>query len=313
MYGHRARIGYTSPPFLTETFPCEFYRMVPEGVTLVLATLAIKRLTREETVRSVEMTLEAAREMGRAGVDIVVFGGVPLNLSLGYDGLAETMRRTEDEIGVPVTSSVTAQIDALRAVGAERPVLLHPFADPSGFDTVLCRPLRLRSGRAEGRREDGGGARHVPGGRGREARRGALARPPRRRCDLHPRPPLGHHRHRRDAGTRARRRGDHRHTGDRLAKDEVARLAEALWRDRPGADAIYIPAPHWATIGIVETLERALGVAVRVVRRSPPYRRSSGRRCVAAGSTTGSTATAACCASTRKLASPRGVEPLFSA
>ncbi len=76
MYGHRARIGYTSPPFLTETFPYEFYRLVPEGVTLVLTTLAIKRLTREETARSVEMTLEAAREMGRAGVDIVVFGGV---------------------------------------------------------------------------------------------------------------------------------------------------------------------------------------------------------------------------------------------
>ena len=87
MYGHRARIGYTSPPYLTETFPYEFYRMVPDGVTLVLATLAIKRLTAEETARSVEMTLEAAREMGRAGVDVVVFGGVPLNLSLGYEGL----------------------------------------------------------------------------------------------------------------------------------------------------------------------------------------------------------------------------------
>ena len=26
MYGHRARIGYTSPPVLTEVFPYEFYR-----------------------------------------------------------------------------------------------------------------------------------------------------------------------------------------------------------------------------------------------------------------------------------------------
>ena len=67
MYGHRARIGYTSPPYLTETFPYEFYRLVPGGVTLVLTTLAIRRLTADETARSVEMTLEAAREMGRAG------------------------------------------------------------------------------------------------------------------------------------------------------------------------------------------------------------------------------------------------------
>ena len=207
MYGHRARIGYTSPPFLTETFPYEFYRMVPEGVTLVLTTLAIKRLTEEETARSVEMTLEAAREMGRAGVDIVVFGGVPLNLSLGYDGLAETMRRTEDEIGVPVTSSVTAQIDALRAVGAERPVLLHPFADPSGFDTAYVGHYGF----------------DLKGQKGAGKTVADLAAVP---------------------------------------QDEVARLAEALWRDHPGADAIYIPAPHWATIGIIETLERALGVAV---------------------------------------------------
>jgi hypothetical protein len=33
MYGHRARIGYTSPPLTTEVFPYEFYKIVPEGVT----------------------------------------------------------------------------------------------------------------------------------------------------------------------------------------------------------------------------------------------------------------------------------------
>ena len=41
MYGHRARIGYTSPPLTTEVFPYEFYRIVPDGVTLVVTTLAI--------------------------------------------------------------------------------------------------------------------------------------------------------------------------------------------------------------------------------------------------------------------------------
>ncbi len=29
IYGHRARIGYTSPPFTTEVFPYEFYKIVP--------------------------------------------------------------------------------------------------------------------------------------------------------------------------------------------------------------------------------------------------------------------------------------------
>lgn len=207
MYGHRARIGYTSPPFLTETFPCEFYRMVPDGVTLVLTTLAIKRLTAEETARSVEVTLEAAREMGRAGVDVVVFGGVPLNLSLGHDWLAGTMRRMAAEIGVPVTSSVTAQVNALRAVGAEKPVLLHPFADPDGFDSSY----------------------------------------------------VGHH-----GFELAGVRGAGRTVAElaTVPEDEVRRLAEALFRAHPGADAVYVPAPHWATIGFIDDMERELGVPV---------------------------------------------------
>ena len=41
IYGHRARIGYTSPPFTTEIFPYEFYKIVPAGVTLVITSLSI--------------------------------------------------------------------------------------------------------------------------------------------------------------------------------------------------------------------------------------------------------------------------------
>src|SRR5665647_1215189 len=48
MYGHRARIGYTSPPLTTEVFPYEFYKVVPEGVTLVITTLAIVVRSKDE-------------------------------------------------------------------------------------------------------------------------------------------------------------------------------------------------------------------------------------------------------------------------
>jgi maleate isomerase len=207
MYGHRARIGYTSPPYLTETFPYEFYKMVPEGVTLVLTTLAIKQLNNQEVEKSVAMTLEAAREMGRAKVDIVVFGGVPLNLSLGYDGLEETMRQTEKEIGVPVTSSVTAQINALRTVGARKVVLLHPFDDPKGLhaDYVTHYGFELLGVKGAGK---------------------TVA-------------DLAH-----------------------ISHQEVAELAKALHKDHSEADTIYVPAPHWGIIDMIDPLEQALGVNV---------------------------------------------------
>ena len=52
MYGHRARVGYTSPPLTTEVFPYEFYKIVPEGVSLVITTLAIVVRSKSEVVRT---------------------------------------------------------------------------------------------------------------------------------------------------------------------------------------------------------------------------------------------------------------------
>ena len=73
MYGYRARIGYCSPPYVTETFCTEWYMMAPKGVTLMLTTLAITSLTSESTsddmARSHERSLDAARAMGRAAME----------------------------------------------------------------------------------------------------------------------------------------------------------------------------------------------------------------------------------------------------
>src|SRR6476469_2465943 len=72
MYGHRARIGYSSAPLTTEIFPYEFYKIVPAGVTLVITTLAIVVRSKGEVDQSYDISMKAAREMAAAGVDIVV-------------------------------------------------------------------------------------------------------------------------------------------------------------------------------------------------------------------------------------------------
>ena len=75
MYGHRARIGYTSPPLTTEIFPYEFYKIVPDGVTLVVTSLAIVVRSKDEVDQSYDISMRAAREMAAAGCNIVVLGG----------------------------------------------------------------------------------------------------------------------------------------------------------------------------------------------------------------------------------------------
>jgi maleate isomerase len=125
-YGYRARIGYTSPPMLTEVFPYEFYRIVPKGVTLVLTTLAVNEYTRDEVDESLAITFRAARQMGRSGVDLIVLGGIPINLSRGFDGLSGIIKQAEEESGVPVTTSISAQVHALETLGSRKIALVLP-------------------------------------------------------------------------------------------------------------------------------------------------------------------------------------------
>ena len=128
MYGHRARIGYTSPPLTTEIFPYEFYKIVPDGVTLVVTSLAIVVRSKDEVDQSYDISMRAAREMAAAGCDIVVLGGVPINLSRGAKNAEQMIADLEAEIGIKVSSSAAAQARAAKALGCKKVVVAQPYA-----------------------------------------------------------------------------------------------------------------------------------------------------------------------------------------
>src|SRR5256886_7154027 len=127
MYGHRARIGYSSPPLTTEVFPYEFYKIVPAGVTLVVTTLAIVVRSKGEVDQSYDISMKAAREMAAAGVDIVVLGGVPINLSKGYSNAEQMIVDLEAELKVKVSTSASAQAKAAKALGCKKVVVAQPY------------------------------------------------------------------------------------------------------------------------------------------------------------------------------------------
>ena len=128
IYGHRARIGYTSPPLTTEIFPYEFYKIAPAGVTLVVTTLAIVVRSKGEVEASYDISMKAAREMAAAGVDIVVLGGVPINLSKGYANAEQMIVDLEAELKVKVSTSASAQARAAEALGCKKVVVAQPYA-----------------------------------------------------------------------------------------------------------------------------------------------------------------------------------------
>jgi len=133
VYGYRARIGYTSPPVVTEVFPYEFYRMVPDGVTLGVTTLAILDVTADEMQQSMQISLRAVREMGKAGMNLAVLGGLPINLTVGVDNVVDLISETEQAAGIPIATSFTSQMHALRELGAKRVAMVNPGARQPRF------------------------------------------------------------------------------------------------------------------------------------------------------------------------------------
>ena len=129
MYGHRARIGYTSPPLTTEVFPYEFYQIVPKGVSLAVTTLAIVVRSKDEVDNSYDISMRAAREMAANHCDIICLGGVPINMSRGAANAKQMIVDLEKELGVKVSTSASAQEKALGLLGSKKLVVCHPYED----------------------------------------------------------------------------------------------------------------------------------------------------------------------------------------
>jgi maleate isomerase len=137
--GHRARIGYTSIGFVTELAAKYFYRIVPEGVTLALLTFQLTDWDRPGMNRNHDASVEAARSFARAGCDLIVLGGVPVNTVRGFAEFEAFMRKLADELGVPVTSSYKAQANAYQALGSRKVATVHPFlpSQDQRFDDLM--------------------------------------------------------------------------------------------------------------------------------------------------------------------------------
>ena len=129
IYGQRARIGYTSPPAATEVFPYEFYKIVPDGVTLVVTTMPLVNRTDDEITTAYDQSSQASAALAAVGVDLIVLGGLPINVSRGVDSLNESSDNISGQTGIRVTSSFESQLAAFKAIGSRKVGICHPYKD----------------------------------------------------------------------------------------------------------------------------------------------------------------------------------------
>jgi maleate isomerase len=89
--------------------------------------------------RSYEASVTGARVLAESGADLVLLGGLPVNLAYGLDKLEELLRRLEGEIGVQVSSNATLQRKAYKALGTRKVGSVHPFTPEHGarYETYL--------------------------------------------------------------------------------------------------------------------------------------------------------------------------------
>ena len=104
-YGWRGRLGNISPTACTEIFPYEFYRVAPDGVTLVLSNLAIRDARESSQVESSWLGFEDAIASLRATrVDHITLAGAPLVLAKGVERYRELLSWLRQQSPVPATA-----------------------------------------------------------------------------------------------------------------------------------------------------------------------------------------------------------------
>jgi maleate cis-trans isomerase len=138
-YGWRAKIGFICPG--GDWCGClEYYPLLPEGVSFSVTTLGVERMAPDVFESIFSMYYPAAKKLEAAECDVIVAGGAaPFNY-LGYTRVQEElMNKLREDIKVPVTMSLDAHFDALRALSAKKIVIVTPDEDARNEERkTLC-------------------------------------------------------------------------------------------------------------------------------------------------------------------------------
>ena len=122
------RIGLLVPSSNTTVEP-EFYRALPESVTLHVMRLFLTRIEPQSIGAMADELDRAASLLATADVDVIVLGATAPSFlkGAGYD--RELIARIEAVTGRRATTTSTAMLRALQAIGARRVALGSAYTD----------------------------------------------------------------------------------------------------------------------------------------------------------------------------------------
>lgn len=124
--GDPVRIGVVLPSANCVLEP-DFSTMMPRGVTAHFSRFTLYRLTQGDLDSSLELLDDSARLLMDAGVRVVGLGCTALSFYGGAGHDTAIIRRLEKIVGVPVTTTSTAVVRALRALRAQKVSVVTPY------------------------------------------------------------------------------------------------------------------------------------------------------------------------------------------
>jgi maleate isomerase len=123
------RLGLMIPSSNTMMEP-DFIRGAPPGTSVHTARMYMEDTTAEGENRMLdEFALPAARDLGTARPDVIVFGCTSAGALRGNDYDAALCQQISDVAGAPAVSTIGSVRDAIEAAGGSRIGVITPYVD----------------------------------------------------------------------------------------------------------------------------------------------------------------------------------------
>jgi len=127
MRGPKGRIGVVTPTYLDSAE--DWFRLVPDGVNIVFATLGVEDHTPKEFDKARAAVERAARGLIKMGVGALLLGGSPLVTLQPGQGASDLAPELEKGTGVPTTTGQDAAEMALKTLGIKKLLLVTPYKE----------------------------------------------------------------------------------------------------------------------------------------------------------------------------------------
>lgn len=124
------RLAYVTPHPVIDNVPYQFYRLAPEGVMLMLASLEIGDYTAAAVEHELPLFWKHVGELARGGANRVVLTGVPVSAALGRERVLAMVAEAKRKLGVELDTDLEAIAGAARALGAQRVALATRWHRP---------------------------------------------------------------------------------------------------------------------------------------------------------------------------------------